>query len=154
MLDPETKVIEHFFELFESQMRTYQKQIEKRLESVRKERENAIQIIRNIVNSMYKDERNSVAVRLYGSMASNLSIETSDVDLAVVGLDFQGSKERQIDEMKRLVEQISLIMKNSTKAKLIDTATVPVIKLEIDLVEIAKKQERSDRHLGSMSKAN
>lgn len=56
--------------------------------------------------------------------------------------------------MKRLVEQISLIMKNSTKAKLIDTATVPVIKLEIDLVEIAKKQERSDRHLGSMSKAN
>lgn len=69
-------------------MRAYQKQIEKKLESVRKERENAIQIIRNIVNSMYKDERNSVAVRLYGSMASNLSIETSDVDLAVVGLDF------------------------------------------------------------------
>lgn len=87
-MDPETKALEHFFELFEAQMVAYQKRIEKRLESVRKERENAIQIIRNIVNSLYKDERNSVAVRLYGSMASNLSIETSDVDLAVVGLDF------------------------------------------------------------------
>ena len=71
-------------------------------------------------------------------MASNLSIDSSDVDLAVVGLDFGGSRERQIIEMRKLIEQILLLMKKSTTLKFIDTATVPVIKLEIDLVKIAK----------------
>ena len=153
-LDPETKVLEKFFELFETQMLAHQKQIEKKLESVRKERENAIQIIRSIVANLYRDERNSIAVKLYGSMASNLSIETSDVDLAVVGLDFQGSKDKHIEEMKKLVEQISLIMRNSTKVKLIDTATVPVIKLEVDLMEIAKKQQRNEKNDKTISSIN
>ena len=85
-------------------------------------------------------------------MASNLSIDTSDVDLAVVGLDFSGSREKQVNEMKRLIEQINLIMKKSTKLKFIETATVPVIKLEVDLVQIAKGHERSEKNeFGSKS---
>jgi DNA polymerase sigma len=72
----------------------FQKGIEKKLESVRKEREEAIKIIRRIVEGLYQDERNSVTIKQYGSMASNLAIDTSDVDLAVVGLEFGGSKDR------------------------------------------------------------
>jgi len=36
-------------------------------------------------------------------MASGLAIEQSDLDLAVVGLDFNGCKELQITEMRKLL---------------------------------------------------
>jgi predicted nucleotidyltransferase len=37
---------------------------------------------------------------MYGSMASGLAIDTSDVDLAVTGLNFNGSKEVHLKEMR------------------------------------------------------
>ena len=49
---------------------------------------------------------------MYGSMASKLAIEESDVDLAVIGLDFKGIKEVQIKEMRVLFEQLMQVMKN------------------------------------------
>lgn len=69
---------------------------------------------------------------MYGSMASGLAIDSSDVDLAVTGLDFYGSKESHINEMRELYHQLSYI-KSKSSIKFIETATVPVIKLEIDL---------------------
>jgi predicted nucleotidyltransferase len=36
---------------------------------------------------------------MYGSMATKLAIEQSDVDLTVLGLDFKGQRELQIQEM-------------------------------------------------------
>lgn len=41
---------------------------------------------------------------MYGSMASKLAIEQSDVDLSVVGLDFKGVLELQIKEMRSLFD--------------------------------------------------
>jgi len=79
-------------------------------------------------------------------MASNLAIDTSDVDLAVVGLEFGGSKDRQLSQMRRLIEQIQLHMKKYTTIKFIEQATVPVIKLEIDLVKIARNLERNQKN--------
>ena len=34
-----------------------------------------------------------MSIKVYGSMASGLAIEESDVDIAVVGLDFKNNKE-------------------------------------------------------------
>ncbi len=63
-------------------------------------------------------------------MASGLAIEQSDVDLAVFGLDFQGNRDLQINEMRRLCDDLKMMMKSSLHdLKFIDTATVPVIKL-------------------------
>jgi len=62
-------------------------------------------------------------------MASGLAIEQSDVDIAVVGLDFKNNKDYQIMEMRRLCEQIDLFVKSKSTLKFIDTATVPVIKI-------------------------
>lgn len=36
---------------------------------------------------------------MYGSMASGLAIDSSDVDLAVTGLDFKGNRDLHIKEM-------------------------------------------------------
>ncbi|CDW85158.1 UNKNOWN [Stylonychia lemnae] len=144
--DKEQRTIEQFFDMLESQMIMFQKSVEKKLESVRKEREEAIKIIRRIVEGLYQQERNSVTIKQYGSMASNLAIDSSDVDLAVVGLEFCGNKDTQIYHMRRLIEQIQLHMKKYTKIQFIDQATVPVIKLEIDLAYIAKNLERNQKN--------
>jgi DNA polymerase sigma len=71
------------------------KEIERKLESVHKERQSVIESLRNIVKGSYQKGYNSLSVntRIYGSMASGLAIEQSDVDLAVVGLDFQGNRD-------------------------------------------------------------
>jgi predicted nucleotidyltransferase len=72
-------------------------------------------------------------------MASRLAIEESDVDLAVVGLDLKGSKETLIEEMRKLCDQLEIFLKSKDSMKFIETATVPVIKLEIDLLKINKQ---------------
>lgn len=66
-------------------------------------------------------------------MAYRLAIEQSDVDLTVVGLNFQGQRERQLQEMNVICDQLKLFMKSISSLQFIDQATVPVIKLEIDL---------------------
>ena len=105
------------------------KDIERKLDSVRKERENAISTIQRLIRDTYKAQSSYVGIKTYGSMASGLAIECSDVDLAVVGLDLQGSKEVQVKEMRKLCEHLELFMKSISSLKLIETATVPVIKL-------------------------
>ena len=77
-------------------MKKIVKEIERKLESVRKERQTAINIIEGIVKETYQSQHSFVGIKMYGSMASGLAIEASDVDLAVVGLDFQGNKNLQI----------------------------------------------------------
>ena len=55
------------------------KEIERKLDSVRKERESAISIIENMVKETYKNSQinygSFVGIRWYGSMASGLAIE-------------------------------------------------------------------------------
>lgn len=76
------------------------KDIERRLESVRKERDGIISILKDSILRKYESEykhfsnrMQNVGVKMYGSMASGLAIDSSDVDLAVVGLNFNGNRE-------------------------------------------------------------
>lgn len=65
-------------------------------------------------------------------MASGLAIDSSDVDLAVTGHSFNGDREKQLEVMARLKAKLELL---TCKRSLlfIDTASVPVIKMEVDL---------------------
>ncbi len=96
-----------------------------KLESVRREREEAINIIQRHVKTSYN---NAAGIMMYGSMASDLAIDSSDVDLAVTGLNFKGNKERQIAYMRTLYEKLEVI-KTKQSIKFIDSASIPVIKL-------------------------
>lgn len=129
--------------MLDNQIRRMVKDIEVLLESVRKERHNAIQSIESIVKETYKNQYyqqySFIGIKMYGSMASGLAIEQSDVDLAVVGLDLQGSKEVLLREMGKLNEQLDVFMKSKSSIKFIDTATVPVIKMTIDLEKVNQK---------------
>ena len=83
------------------------KEIEKKLDSVRKERQVAITGLEEIIKKTYNENnhyhssanKNFVGIRMYGSMASGLAIDSSDVDLAVTGLEFNGSRDLHVKEM-------------------------------------------------------
>jgi DNA polymerase sigma len=43
---------------------------------------------------------------MYGSMASDLAIDSSDVDLSIVGLNFNSNKELMISEMRTFYQEL------------------------------------------------
>lgn len=80
-------------------------------------------------------------------MASNLAIDSSDVDLSVTGIDFKGNRELQILEMKNLTEKLEFLKsKCISSVKFIETATVPIIKLQIDLQKVNASQKLKEKH--------
>jgi DNA polymerase sigma len=74
------------------------KNFEYKLDSVRKEREAAIAIIDRCVKHVFERQYTSrsgapiipVSIKQYGSQASHLAVDSSDVDLAVTGLKLNG----------------------------------------------------------------
>ena len=71
-------------------------------------------------------------------MAIGLAIDSSDIDLAVIGLNFHGNRDQHILEMSLLKEKLELV-KSVESIKFIESATIPVIKLMIDLQKIRDK---------------
>ncbi len=84
-------------------------------------------------------------------MTSNLAIDSSDVDLAVVGIDFRGQKDLMLFDMQQLYEKLELTYSCKDKIEFIKTAKVPVIKLSVDLVKVAKQIEKKDRSENELS---
>ena len=135
---------EKFHEVVSAQVRQTVKMFEKKLDSVRKEREAVIAMIESMVKEIFEIKRSEqrnwgpvipIAVKQYGSQASQLAVDSSDVDLAVTGLKLGGDILTQIGEMRKLC--LHMESKKSQgflkKIEFIDSATVPLIKLQIDL---------------------
>ena len=51
---------------------------------------------------------------MYGSMASDMAIDSSDVDLSVIGLNFNGNKDLMIKEMRTFYEQFQILEQKSS----------------------------------------
>lgn len=127
------------------------KDIEKLLDSVHKEREQVKSIIEEIIKKTYNQtdsyysnnqySHNYVGIKIYGSMASGLAIDSSDIDLAVIGLNFRGDRDKHVIEMGLLKEKLEHL-KSVDSIKFIESATIPVIKLVIDLQKIRDKLKR------------
>lgn len=81
-------------------------------------------------------------IKIFGSLMSGLALETSDMDLAVTGLKID-SREDMIDDLLSLgsmVQKWTLIK----DYKAIETASIPVIKANIPIIEIQKEMGRKD----------
>ncbi|CDW72233.1 UNKNOWN [Stylonychia lemnae] len=133
-------LIAGFYETLSQQLESLMNTIENKLDSVAKERISAINLLEKLINENLKPQNNQAfQIKMYGSMASKLAIEQSDVDLAVVGLEFQGIRELQIKEMRVLFERLQESLKYLKKSSIlfIESATIPVIKLSIDLEELS-----------------
>lgn len=80
---------DQFFDLLEEEMVSKVKEIDQLKDSVRKERQGFIQIMENIVKDTFQNKFGNgfVGIKIFGSMATELAIETSDVDLVVTGIN-------------------------------------------------------------------
>ena len=114
-----------------------------KLDSVRKEREAVIDIIESLVKEVFEPKRADrqhgltipIGVKQYGSQASFLAVDSSDVDLAVTGLKLGGDINTHISEMRKLF--FHLEDKKSEgfikRSEIIESASVPLIKLQVNL---------------------
>ena len=120
-----------------------QSKVETRLSQIEEFKEATFSRIQQITKQTFADATN-IDFQIYGSMATKLAIDTSDMDIAVYGVipaekiaQSLNPKELIVYAMEQLniqFEAIDWIVNN----RVIGTASVPVIKLEIDLVKLAK----------------
>ena len=80
---------DQFFEELEQDMKAKVKEIDQLKDSVRKERQGFITIVETIVKNAFTNRYGNgyVGIKIFGSMATELAIETSDVDLVVTGIN-------------------------------------------------------------------
>ena len=71
-------------------MKNKVKQIDQLKDSVRKERQGFISMIEQKVKETFSNKYGNgyVGIKIFGSMATELAIETNDVDLVVTGIKF------------------------------------------------------------------
>lgn len=77
-----------FFKYLDNVIDAKVKEIDELKNSVRREREGFTKIIENRVKQSFSKKYGNglVGIKLFGSMATELAIETSDVDLVVTGI--------------------------------------------------------------------
>jgi len=70
-------------------MKSKVKEIDLLKDSVRKERQGFISIVESIVKNTFTNRYGNgfVGIKIFGSMATELAIESSDVDLVVTGIN-------------------------------------------------------------------
>lgn len=80
---------EEYFDKLEQEMKNKVREIDQLKDSVRKERQGFIQIIESTVKDTFQKKYGNgyVGIKLFGSMATELAIDSSDVDLVVTGLN-------------------------------------------------------------------
>lgn len=120
-------------------------------------RSKALSILTDLIKETYPGKRYNlirinigldIRVEIYGSMATGLAIDSSDMDILVSGVfkDETPDRDSLIRQMNKLHKQITNL-KSLEKNSIIETATVPVIK--IVSVKIV-----NDRYLDSWSWEN
>ena len=90
-------------------------------------------MLESLIKETYSDYE--IEFLMYGSMATGLAIDSSDMDVLVSGA-FSSTgpigRSMLVDQMKNLHKQLTSIYCLESNS-LIETATVPVIKIVIDL---------------------
>jgi DNA polymerase sigma len=69
-------------------MKAKVKEIDLLRDSVRRERQGFIKLVEEVVKDTFSNKNGNgfVGIKIFGSMATELAIETSDVDLVVTGI--------------------------------------------------------------------
>ena len=90
---------ETYFDMLDEGIRARVKHIEEMRESVHRERQGLIKLIENTVKDRFsvKQGNGYVGIKVFGSIATDLAIETSDVDIVVTGLRYgkEGNRGRE-----------------------------------------------------------
>lgn len=130
-----------------------------KLQKTQKLRTIALELIQDKIHEVYREKRKkkqgdtqeAVKIDMYGSMATGLAIDSSDLDLLVhdfINADsprfHQLSRQELIEELQMLHQALNSVFALKTNT-LIETASVPVIKLEINLAKIQERENQSKK---------
>ena len=99
------------------------------------------ELLRNNMENLARDlfnNSNNISVHIYGSMATELALPDSDLDMLICGVP-SNSKEDLIQLMNKLSDKLSVI-EYIVHQQCITTARVPVIKLVVDLIKLSSNQ--------------
>ena len=95
-------------------------------------RNKARTIIEDLSTRLFSKDNCEISTLMYGSVEQGIAIDTSDLDMAVIGLHFNKEKGSLIEAQTMLFEEIQeklvLLVKKSVN---ITTASVPIIKLTL-----------------------
>ena len=105
-----------FFDELEQEMKSKVKEIDLLKDSVRKERQGFITIVESIVKNTFTNRYGNgfVGIKIFGSMATELAIESSDVDFVVTGINsiqgrdpqYGGGKNQLLKMMQKLFDNL------------------------------------------------
>ena len=126
--------------------------IETRLAEVEPLRQDCFTKLFDLVKQTYTEvPQEQIEFKVYGSMATKLAIDTSDMDISIHGVvnsqgivDCQQLRKLTVEAMERVhshLDPLEWIDSNM----LIDKASVPVIKLVINLRKLDNLRDSGDR---------
>lgn len=133
--DPIYKNLEdHFYRVFDDHIAKHTSVITAKIKNFEAERT----YVHNRIESMARSELNCdrIVVKDFGSLITGLALESSDMDMAITGLEIS-DRTTLIQDMHTLTSALDswdLVQ----ELKSIETASIPVIKAKIDLREIRK----------------
>jgi DNA polymerase sigma len=99
------------------------------LKQLKPERDFVIKCIKDIASQIFVGE--TPRLELFGSLVTGLALESSDMDLAVTGLHID-DRYQMVNDLKNLATGLQE-WKVIESMKAIETASIPVIKLKVDL---------------------
>ena len=118
-------------DLLENQIQAFGIQMGKNLEELQPFREEVCSMVESITKDLFKDS--DVSLFLYGSIEQGIGLDTSDIDIAVWGINCHLNKDLLVDCMERLFDAIKTGLKFKIVSSLfIGTAMIPLIKLSIE----------------------
>lgn len=133
--DPVYKMLEDkFYKVFDTHILEHTASIASKFESFRIERDYVKNRIESIARSELNCER--IVVKVFGSVVTGLALESSDMDMAVTGLDIS-DRTTLIEDLHTLTSALGA-WHLVEELKSIETASIPVIKAKIDLKQIRK----------------
>ena len=129
------KMLENqFYKVFDQHIIEHTNKIAEKIESYAEERNYVKEHIEKLAKDELKDER--IFVEVFGSLKTGLALEQSDMDMAVRGLDIS-DRTTLIEDMHTLTQALDA-WDLVEKLVSIETASIPVIKAQIDLKQIRK----------------
>lgn len=118
-------------DMLENQMQTFGNQMTKNLEELRPYREQVCSMIQDLATGLFTDS--DVSLFLYGSIEQGIGLDTSDIDIAIRGINCHLNKDLLVDCMEKLFKSIKEGLGfKITSSLFIETAMIPLIKLSVE----------------------
>jgi DNA polymerase sigma len=107
------------------------KTIDDALDEAAQARQHCFDLIRNLATNTFPEL--ALSFDVYGSMTTKLAIDSSDMDIAIYGIQ-QEARTAALQELSDKLKQYKCVRHNQP----ILTASVPVVKLELSFAELAE----------------